>query len=100
MKTEKTLQKARRLARIKYNELIEGEYAYYHPSHAADIALQYAADKAGLPHFGVEGMCELNGDPCDLQHINMGDTYDLTVCFYGGRFLVSSWGDIVERATR
>lgn len=34
-----------------------------------------------------------------LSYVNMGDTYDTTLIYdHGkGRFVVSSWGDIVER---
>ena len=38
-------------------------------------------------------------DKDGLDYVNMGDTYDTTLIFdhRKGRFIVSSWGDIVER---
>lgn len=38
-------------------------------------------------------------DKDGLDFVNMGDTYDTTLIFdhRKGRFIVSSWGDIVER---
>lgn len=32
-----------------------------------------------------------------IDYVNMGDTYDNTVMFVSGRFIVGCWGDIVER---
>ena len=43
-----------------------------------------------LETYGVEG-------DDNLEWCNTGDTYATTVCFFRGRFVVSSWGDIVER---
>jgi len=48
-----------------------------------------------LNGFGVESAQDNNGHY--LEWVNLGDTYDLTVCYYQNRFIVSSWGDIVER---
>ena len=35
-----------------------------------------------------------------LLYVNRGDPYNLTLCLFQGRFVVSSWGDIVERNAR
>ena len=32
-----------------------------------------------------------------ITYVNMGDTYDTTVMYVRGRFLIGAWGDIVER---
>jgi len=54
-----------------------------------------------LEGFGVEhaGDVDIRKGP-PLQYINFGDTYDLTLCRFNGRWVVSSWGDIVERHER
>jgi len=73
-------------------------YNYGHESHAAAAALELTEARfIDLETFGVD--CELNGEGhINILYLNTGDTYDPTVCFYRGRFIVSSWGDIVERA--
>jgi hypothetical protein len=45
---------------------------------------------AALGTHGVEG-------DNNMEYCNAGDTYATTICHYAGRFVVSSWGDIVER---
>jgi hypothetical protein len=54
-----------------------------------------AADQI-LDGNGVEAIPGVGGG---LSYVNMGDTYDTTLIYdHGkGRFLVTSWGDIVER---
>ena len=32
-----------------------------------------------------------------ITYVNMGDTYETTVMYVRGRFLIGAWGDIVER---
>lgn len=54
-----------------------------------------------LEGFGVEYASEVDmreGPP--LEYVNQGDTYALTLCRFNYRYLVSSWGDIVERHPR
>lgn len=48
-----------------------------------------------LGGFGVESIC--NKDGKYLDYINFGDTYDTTIIFWNNRYIVSSWGDIVEK---
>ena len=55
--------------------------------------------------FGVEYIASAHDTlrtPDGLDFVNMGDTYDLTLIYdHGkGRFVVSSWGDIVEADMR
>lgn len=54
-------------------------------------ALEYA--DYILEGFGIES---LYPDYKDFQYINMGDTYDLTICFTGKSFIIDSWGNWVE----
>lgn len=42
------------------------------------------------------GTYGVDGDD-NLEWCNAGDTYVTTICYFRGRFIVSSWGDIVER---
>lgn len=54
-----------------------------------------------LGGFGVEYAGEVDmyeGPP--LLYINMGDTYDTTVCLFNGTWKITSLGDIVERNPR
>ncbi len=49
--------------------------------------------------FGIEQVC------CDcsgatLSYINLGDTYDYTVCRYAGKYFAGSWGDWHEEQER
>ena len=48
--------------------------------------------------FGVEycGEVDMRDGP-PLEYVNLGDTYKLTLCRFRDRFIVSSYGDIVER---
>jgi hypothetical protein len=57
-----------------------------------------AADKVMNGH-GVERISGVGGG---LMYVNMGDTYDTTLIYdyKTNRFVVSSWGDIVERHPR
>ena len=94
----KVRKHARKLYNAFRNRTTSDWYRYAgHSSHAACEALRRAGDKYALFHFGVEGFC----DPCGregISYLNMGDTYDLTVCFDSrtNRFLIASWGSIVE----
>lgn len=59
-----------------------------------------AADEL-LEGFGVEcaGEVDMRDGP-PLEYVNMGDTYDLTLCRFNGSWRVCSMGDIVERHER
>lgn len=67
-----------------------------HISHLVDDILRFVAETVDIPSHGEEGMCEANGDCCDLQYINAGDTYKDTIVFWEQEFFVCSWGEIVE----
>ena len=56
-----------------------------------------AADEL-LEGFGVEcaGEVDMRDGP-PLEYVNMGDSYDLTLCRFDGSWRVCSMGDIVER---
>lgn len=65
----------------------------------AEIKMSMANDI--IDGYGVECCGEggiRNGPP--LEYVNLGDTYDVTLCRFRGRYVVSSWGDIVERHER
>jgi hypothetical protein len=51
-----------------------------------------------LGGHGIEGGCELNGDPCDFSYVNMGDPYACTILHDpgAGKFRLMSWGDFIE----
>ena len=91
------LEKARRFAARRFAALRENEYRHCHRSHAVAAALLEAQERYSLETYGVEGDCAGNGNGhVDLQYLNTGDSYASTICYYKGRFIVSSWGDIVE----
>lgn len=65
----------------------------------AQIKLTMANDL--IEGHGVECSGEVdmrNGPP--LEYVNLGDSYDTTLCRFQGRWRVASWGDIVERHER
>ena len=96
------LRKARRYARYRYGIHRHGEHAHCHYSFAVRAALEDTERRfTDTGTFGVEGDCAANGDDhITIDYLNSGDTYALTICFWHGRFIVSSWGDLVEFAER
>lgn len=50
-----------------------------------------------LGAYGVEAIFGENCTEPVLEYLNMGDTYDATLCYVDGRWRVSSYGDEVER---
>lgn len=88
-----TLKKARAFAARHFRE----NRGTCHPSHDVADALLAAEKKFDLGTFGVEGTCQGNGDPVDLQYLNTGDTYATTLLHFEGRFRVGCWGDIMEQ---
>ena len=97
---EQYLKKARDYCRRRFNA-IEAENCH-HPSHSAAQAMEETEKRfTDLGTFGVEGDCEENGEGCiTIQYLNSGDSYDSTIIYWEGRFIVSSWGDIVENVAR
>lgn len=48
--------------------------------------------------YGVEYIGKgRNQKSPSIMYVNMGDTYDTTVMWVRGRFVVGDWGSIVER---
>ncbi len=97
------LQRARKFARGAFDKLRQdgGMFEHSHESFAAEKALEMTVKRFPEIFAGctVEGDCAGNGEGhLTVQYINMGDTYDLTICFHEERFVVSSWGDIAERS--
>jgi len=54
-----------------------------------------ALNDAGVMNFGIESISDPHID-YTLYYINMGDTYDPTVCYDGSKYFVSDWGTWVE----
>ena len=51
-----------------------------------------------LGTFGVEGDSALNCEGCiDIQWLNTGETYELTIVYFQGQLQIASWGDIAEQ---
>jgi len=50
-----------------------------------------------LKGYGVEAIHTNRGV---AEYVNFGDTYALTVLYFQGRYMVTSWGDFVERQER
>lgn len=94
------LQKAGRLARRVLAQLLtKDEYRYAHRSFAVrDALLVTEAARPELGTFGVEHIAQgHNRRSPEIEYLNAGDTYDLTLMYVNGRFVVGTWGDIVER---
>jgi len=49
--------------------------------------------------FGVESVTVFEFGQ-SLHYLNLGDTYDLTVCRYCGEYFSASWGDWLEEKER
>lgn len=95
--TRQQLEIAKKVAEQEFQRLRELN-PHEHPSHAAASALKHADKQCNLESYGEEGVCEANGDtPVSFQYLNMGDTYVLTLLFSEGEFMVTSWGDFVEK---
>lgn len=63
------------------------------PDHALELC------SAWIGGHGVESVAL--ADDSELLYVNVGDTYDATLCYAPGRgFFVSSWGDVYEVADR
>lgn len=94
------LEQARKYARRRFNQLADSiDYRHCHVSHCAAKALADTQAKfTDLCSFGVEGTTSDYGqDEFTLQYLNMGETYEPTICYYKDRFIVASFGDIAEK---
>jgi len=63
------------------------------------VRLRLAALNAEAGTYGVEHVAPgTNARSPGFSYLNTGDTYrDTIIRLYSGRYIVSSWGDIVER---
>jgi len=90
---------AARYAREQFARLRDTpDYRYCHQSFAVAEALRLTEGRfVDLGTFGEEGDCEGNGEGhIDIQYLNAGDTYALTVIYYRGRFRATTLGNILE----
>ena len=56
-----------------------------------------AADKI-IMGFGVEYIPEgHNSKSPSIEYVNLGDTYNCTLMYLNGHYVVGDWGTIVER---
>lgn len=69
---------------------------FHRPGRAA-LTMEAANELLG--GYGVEAVEGEDGNVL-FTYVNMGDTYVLTLVRHGGRYLVTSWGDLVERLER
>ena len=68
----------------------------YHPPQTWDIRMECLNEIGGF--YGVEGFdVTVRGERVGVEYLNAGDTYATTLCRIGGRYRVSSWGDIAEK---
>jgi hypothetical protein len=75
------------------------QYAASANRNPAEMKMQMANDIIG--GYGVEyaGEVDMRDGP-PLEYVNMGDTYDVTLCRFNGSWRVCSVGDIMERHER
>ena len=45
--------------------------------------------------FGIEEVLSISHEN-DFEYVNMGDSYNYTICDYKGKLRITTWGDIVE----
>ena len=94
---EQYLKKALRYCRKVYNERRATDRC--HCSHSAAYAMRRTEEKfTDLGTFGVEGSCFSGSFTAGISYLNMGETYEPTICFRSDteRFWVGSWGDFAE----
>lgn len=78
---------ARRLVNKWKNQF---DYKHCHESFLIRDVLLAIESAYELNTFGVEYI----GD--DIQYLNTGDSYGLTILYVKGKFCAATWGDIVE----
>jgi hypothetical protein len=78
-----------------------------HISHSRAAHLERI--NAILKSYGVEGMlldrhgedrsgdCSMQDVRHDIQYVNAGDPYTITILYYNGRLMIGDWGSIAER---
>ena len=100
--TEQYLKAALAYCRRRFDKIREDDGYRSHESHAVAQALGETEQRfTDLNTFGAEGDCASNGeDHVTIQYLNTGDTYDLTIIYRKGRFILSSFGNILESAKR
>lgn len=87
---------------ISYHR-VPGVSEWYHRTHSRPpiYVCKLEAINRLIGGHGVEGI----PDPDDmtasgLEYVNMGDTYNATIVYWKGRYMVTSWGDVVESLER
>lgn len=68
---------------------------YHHPKWY-DVRMTILNSVCGT--YGVEGFQDSKGNW--LTYLNNGDTYTPTILYWKGKYIVSTWGDIVEQEER
>jgi len=91
-------RQARKVLEMSRSELValpagaERVRECYNPPDTHDVrmtCLNALADTHGVELFDTRrGVCE---------YLNAGDTYAVTLVYFRGRYMVTSWGDIAER---
>lgn len=61
----------------------------YNKPDAVEIILECINE--AMEGYGVEYLEDL-----DLHYVNVGDPYEPTIIFRGGRFSINAWGDMVK----
>lgn len=94
--TDIQLKSALKTARAYYER--ERDDYHHHHSFLAVEAMEHAAQKHDVEHYGVEGWAITTQR--GVSYLNMGDTYALTLVAITDRwsckFMVTSWGDLIE----
>ena len=84
-----------------------GGHPFGHISH--DRAAHLGRINAITGGCGVEGMrldrygddrsgdCSMRDVRHDIQYVNAGESYGITILYYNGRLMIGDWGSIVER---
>lgn len=96
----KYLHKAARFAREEYKKLFKeaGYRTIHHSFSLRDALLNTEKKYSDLGTFGVEYIAAgKNKKSPEITYLNTGETYELTILVVRNRFIIGSWGDIVER---
>lgn len=83
----------------KHRTNLANSRRWLHRCHNQPDVVQMQMEMANdiIEGCGVEGCGAVDmRDGPPLLYVNLGDTYNKTLCRFRDRYIVSSWGDIVE----
>lgn len=93
-------KEARRILELRHAELsaMPAAWDYVHKCLNAPAWYRIRMEVLNALDPGLHGVEGTEINPGEwLTYLNTGETYAATLCYWHGRYIVSSWGDIVEK---